>query len=169
MDTLELKEGPVLEKVDGRLGRKASTALDPEEALQIVKEVHSGKNFDWSKFKYVRARDKVEVGCPVHGTFSIVYDSLKSGRGCRHCGYLTTRSSKAYTTEIFVGKVKDELKDVNGDPYDYTDTVYIDRSTPVPARCLVHGEFLMHPGNAMHNGSGCPKCGMVIAHDKFRK
>lgn len=144
-----------------------TTATSPESALLKVQAIHQGKGFLWDKFSYTNARSKVTVGCPTHGYFDIVFDSLRLGRGCKHCGYLTARKHKAYSTEEFVSKVKSTLKDINGDEFDYSKVSYIDRTTKVTVTCKVHGDFEMHPGNAIHSGSGCPECGRILAHREF--
>lgn len=160
---------PAAEPTDTRKGRKPTTALTHDQALARLQAVHADKDFDWSEFKYVNARSKVTIICKKHGPFSSMYDSVAHGRGCRHCGYETKRMSQRYTTEEFVSKVKDDLFDVTGEPFDYSEVSYVDRSTPVKVICKQHGQFLMHPGNAMHNKSGCPECGKKKAHDHFRQ
>jgi hypothetical protein len=144
-------------------------AFTQEHALAQAKAAHPDKGFLWDRFQYINARTKVEVGCPEHGYFSLTYDSLRKGTGCRQCGYTTARKSRAYSTEEFVEAVKDKVKDINGDLFDYSKVDYQNRSTRVTVTCKVHGEFLMHPGNALNNGSGCPSCGTEVAHVKFRR
>lgn len=149
--------------------KKTGTALSAEAALANAQQAHAGKNFDWTKFVYVNARTKVTVGCKVHGDFHIVYDSLKSGRGCRKCGYETKRESQRYTSEVFIAKVREKVLDMNGDQFDYSKVEYTTRDSRVLVTCKVHGEFAMHPGNAMHLSSGCPVCAQHVAHPHLRK
>ena len=150
---------------------KCVTALTDEIIFSTLKSIPQLDNYDFSKFKYVNARTKGLVKCsnPLHPEFSALYDSLRKGHGCRLCGYETARESKTYTTEQFVTLGLDRNVDTNGDVYDYSKTLYLNRSTKVTITCKVHGDFITAPANHLNNGTGCPECGKIKAHAKFLK
>ena len=58
------------------------------------------------------------------------------------------------TQEEYIGKAKE----IHGDKYDYSKTVYITSRESIKVICPIHGEFEQMP--RLHlSGSGCPKCG----------
>ena len=60
----------------------------------------------------------------------------------------------------------EKAKEMHGDKYDYSKTVYINGSTKVCIICPKHGEFNIRP-NDMLNGQGCKLCG--IEKNKIEK
>ena len=69
---------------------------------------------------------------------------------------------KSLTTEEFVRRAKE----VHGDKYDYTNTVYVNRRTKIKFICPVHGEQEQPPES--HILHGCGLCGKEIGHEKKR-
>ena len=63
--------------------------------------------------------------------------------------------AKKLTTEEFVKNAKE----VHGDEYDYSKTLYKGRTCKVIIICPEHGEFEQRPANHVSNKRGCPKCG----------
>lgn len=112
-------------------------------------------NYDYSKVKYVNCDTKVEIICPVHGSFfATPYEHLKS-KGCPKC------LGRNLTTEEFV----DKIKALFGNKYDYSKVVYKGAKEPVILVCQTCGkEFNTIPNNLLNN-QGCPFCGMA----KFQK
>ena len=58
------------------------------------------------------------------------------------------------TTEIFIK----EATELNGDTYDYSETVYINSKTKVKIICREHGPFMQSPKHHIHRKQGCPLC-----------
>lgn len=56
-------------------------------------------------------------------------------------------------TEEFIAK----SREVHGDKYDYSKTVYVNQTTDVVITCPKHGDFLQRPNNH-YMGAGCPSC-----------
>ena len=56
--------------------------------------------------------------------------------------------------EYFVNKAKE----IHGDRYDYSESIYVNNKLKVIIKCKEHGEFLQSPDNHLR-GKGCPKCG----------
>lgn len=65
---------------------------------------------------------------------------------------------KKLTTEGFIEKARA----VHGDKYDYSNVVYVNRSTKVTIICPEHGEFEQKPDNHVNGKSGCHECGESI-------
>lgn len=72
------------------------------------------------------------------------------------------REKYRYTTEDFIKKAKE----VHGDKYDYSKTVYINKRTKVTITCPIHGDFLQNPHNHIRQHQGCPICGKIIAQKR---
>ena len=62
--------------------------------------------------------------------------------------------SKKVTTEDFIRRARE----VHGDKYDYSKTVYVAAIKDVTIICSTHGEFLQRPANHL-SGRGCHECG----------
>lgn len=71
---------------------------------------------------------------------------------------------KQLTTEEFTKRARE----VHGDKYDYSKTVYKTAKSKVVIVCPVHGEFTQIAGHHILDGSGCPKCGRVPVGNKLR-
>lgn len=59
-----------------------------------------------------------------------------------------------------------QAKEIHGNKYDYSKTVYVNTCTPVSIICPIHGEFKKRPAEHIKRRSGCPKCGKVAKHTK---
>jgi len=51
-----------------------------------------------------------------------------------------------------------KAKDVHGDRYTYTETLYEGTYKPVNIMCKIHGEFKIRPNNHLSGKQGCQKC-----------
>lgn len=122
--------------------------------------IHAGK-YDYSKAIYTGNNVKVEIGCPLHGTFyQIPYVHYYCG--CPECGKIVARDKvskrnidNTKTTAQFIN----EAILVHGDRYDYSNTEYVGALKHLSILCKTHGEFKQTP--AVHIGlhkSGCPTC-----------
>lgn len=132
-----------------------------EDWLKKCNEVHKNK-YDYSLVKYINAREKVDVIChekdefgKEHGIFSIRAGNHSSGTGCPKCG-----KRWQMTKEDFVLK----SRQVHGDKYDYTHTIYEKSTKKVKIRCPKHGIFEQVASSHMY-GCGCPKCNKGIKYD----
>lgn len=98
-----------------------------EDFITQCSIIHNNK-YDYSKTKYISAKDKVIIICPVHGDFNQCANTHFMGGGCIECGYLTEREYKNRSnTEEFII----ESKKVWGDKYDYSLAVYINAKTKI--------------------------------------
>ena len=115
-------------------------------------EIHNCK-YDYSKVDYKNTKIKVEIICPIHGSFWQVPYEHSKGSGCPKC-YSEERNLKnRYTldqTLLLFGKV-------HKGKYDYGNMDYINSKTKVKITCPKHGIFEQRPNNHIL-GEGCPKC-----------
>ena len=61
---------------------------------------------------------------------------------------------KRLTTEKFIEKAKE----IHGNTYDYSRSIYVRNDEPIEIVCIEHGPFFTKP-ISHSSGSGCPKCG----------
>lgn len=111
-----------------------------------------GDKYDYSLVNYTRAKDKVEIICPIHGVFLQSPHAHTSGYGCIKCG-----GRAKWTTEDFIK----ESKDLNGDIFTYSKVNYINNKTDVTITCKEHGDFKVKPTSHIHKGVGCPTCSKI--------
>ena len=81
-----------------------------ETFIKKARKVH-GNKYDYSKVKFTRNRDKVEIICPIHGAFWREANSHLQGHGCPKCK--ADLLSKQYP-EMREAKIKKAIKDKYG-------------------------------------------------------
>ena len=116
--------------------------------VERAKLIH-GNKYDYSKVEYINSQTKVCIICPEHGEFWQTPADHLFGYGCSKC----VRNNFNLSTEEFIEKAKQ----VHGDKYDYSKTVYDGWTTKVCITCSKHGDFYQMPSKHL-NGQGCPKC-----------
>ena len=134
--------------ISGKQGCKKCTGKykETEDFIKKAKSVH-GDKYDYSLVEYKGSKNKINIICLVHGTFSQEANSHLIGNGCPSC------AGKNKTTDEFI---KDVIK-IHGEKYDYSKTLYTTAINNVIISCKIHGDFLQLPHNHLR-GSGCPAC-----------
>ena len=66
---------------------------------------HNNK-FDYSKSLYCGMSEKIEIICPIHGSFWQVPESHKNGVGCSKCSDLITSQKNMKPLEITIQEFK---------------------------------------------------------------
>lgn len=128
-----------------------------ENFINKSKEIH-GDKYDYSKVDYINNHTKVEIICPIHGSFWQTPNSHTGkpiSEGCRKCGIYRRIEASKKTTEEFISL----SRKIHGDWYDYSKSVYTGCYDPVCIICPEHGEFWQSP--LVHcKGCGCYECGL---------
>lgn len=140
-----------------------------DKFIEDAKFVH-GNKYDYSLAVYRGAKIPVKIVCLEHGVFEQKPMDHLAGCGCPKCGVLSVWNKRGrITTEEFIKKARE----VHGDKYDYSKTVYKNNRTPVCIIChkkrkdgTEHGEFWQKP-NSHLNGSGCKRCRNSQLERKF--
>ena len=127
--------------------------LTTEQFIEKAKQIH-GNKYDYSKVNYVSSNTKVCIICPEHGEFWQTPNSHLNGNGCSSC-----KGLKKLTTKEFI----ERAKQVHGNKYDYSKTIYVNKRTKVCIICPIHGEFYQTPHNHVYQKQGCPECGKKYA------
>ena len=133
--------------------RANGISLDTDDFISKADKVHQGK-YDYSRVNYTGYNNKVEILCPVHGSFLQRANNHLAGVGCRECGYRVTSSVllKPQTEFVSTATLLHEGK------YDYSFSVYQGAFAPLEVICPVHGGFWQTPDAHLNSGSGCPRC-----------
>lgn len=136
-----------------------------QELKEKGKQLHNNK-YDYSNVVYVNSRTKVKIICPKHGEFEQLPSSHLQGNGCPECAREWTdehkenqakssRKSRGMTTEEWI----ERARQVHGDKYDYSQTVYVNQRTNVKIICPIHGLFEQKADSHIR-GCGCRFCGL---------
>lgn len=134
------------------------------EFIEKAIKIH-GLKYDYSKVVFGKNNhEKVEIICPIHGSFFQSPKNHLNNHGCPKC-------SKLKIQERCAKEFKNKAQSIHGNKYDYSKVRYIDYTTKVCIICPEHGEFWQSPKNHLL-GKGCRKCGnerMKIGTDNFIK
>jgi len=131
---------------------KKGKRLSLDIFVQKAKEVHNDK-YNYEKVKYKNNRSKVEIICPIHGSFWQRPNDHLMGHGCYECGKNKNIEKLRMTKEEFVEK----SNRIHQNKYEYSLVNYVNNSTKVCIICPVHGEFWQRPIHHL-NGCGCQEC-----------
>ena len=129
-----------------------------DEFIDKVRKVH-GDKYDYSLVKYSRAQRNITILCPTHGRFQQKACAHLSGKGCIKCAYKRVNDGKRYVLIEFVQKARE----VHGDKYDYSNSIYKSFDDKINILCPKHGKFHQTVGNHL-SGKGCKKCSNCISH-----
>ena len=122
-----------------------------QEFIKQALQVH-GEKFDYSEVEYVNTHTPLKIRCKQCGlVFQQEPSSHLAGRGCPKCSKKQTH--KRVNQDMFIARARE----VHGDKYDYSKTVYQDMHTKVLIVCTQHGEFYQRAQSHLL-GSGCPMC-----------
>lgn len=145
------------------MGKVAHNKLTWEQVLSQFKEVH-GDEFDYSNVVYVDTHTKVEIYCKKHNhTFHQIPKDHKKGMKCYFCG----RESQIEKAKKSTEKVIEELYEVCGNEYDFSNINYINTKTEIEVICKTHGSFMKKPCELLQ-GRACKKCGNTKSTNKTK-
>ena len=131
--------------------------LTQQKFLTRCEKSH-GNRYDYSKSVYEKWTKKVEIICSIHGSFwQSPAVHINQISGCPECGKTQKKKSTSFTQQEFENKAKE----IHGDKYNYSKTIYVDSRTPVEIICPTHDSFWQKPNSHMYQKSGCPKCGKI--------
>ena len=105
--------------------------------IQRAKKIHNNYyQYDETTFKDIQT--KIKIICPKHGEFWMTLNNhINMKQGCAKCYHDKMIGQFNLTTEEFIKKAKE----VHGDKYDYSQTVYNGLKNKVKIICPEHGKF----------------------------
>ncbi len=122
--------------------------ITTEDFIKKARSIH-GNKYDYSFACYLSAKSNIKIICPIHGLFEQQAYIHAKGSGCPDCS-----EKKKKTTAQFIK----EARQVHGDRYDYSQSVYLSANKKIEIICPDHGSFLQVPPSHLKQGAGCPKC-----------
>lgn len=117
------------------------------EFVSMAKKIHGGK-YDYTKVQYKKTNTKIEIICPIHGSFFQTPNKHLNKHGCPKCG-----GKVKLTLEKFI----ERAVNIHKNRYKYDKFVYINANTPGIITCQLHGDFLQTPSKHL-NHRGCWVC-----------
>jgi hypothetical protein len=132
----------------------SSKIIYAQRFIEKSTNIHNGF-YDYSKAIYTKAREKIEIICPIHGAFWQTADSHIHGIGCMKCSH-DRNKSLIYNNDSVIQK----FKDIHNDTYDYSLVEYTGCKNKVKIICKDHGIFLQTPDKHI-SGNGCKKCAII--------
>jgi hypothetical protein len=153
----EFEQTPSSHKNGQGCQKCAGFGFNTPEHIEKFREIH-GDTYDYSKSAYRSNHKKIIIVCKIHGEFEQTPHNHKRGAGCQKC---TTGHG------LNAQEIVDAFREVHGDTYDYSKSIYRSSSEKITIICKTHGEFEQTP--SMHkSGDGCPKCKESVGEKKIR-
>lgn len=128
--------------------------LTREEFIAKASLANKDKGYDYSNVVYVNNNTKVEIICPIHGSFMSRPDHLTKGRGCKKCCDEERGLNNRLTKQKFIYKLE---QIVDQTKYDLSKVEYVTYDEKIIVTCKVHGDFLITPRTLLR-GCGCSLC-----------
>jgi len=124
--------------------------ITTEEFIERANKIHNFK-YDYSKTKYIRIKDKVEIYCPVHGAFFQRPDKHLTTSGCKYCSNTGDRLDQ----NILKNNLQQKFPNL-----DFSKMCYKLCSDHFNVVCKEHGMFSTSKKKLMKfiNFNGCPGC-----------
>lgn len=116
--------------------------------IQKAIRIH-GDRYDYSAVVYTKNTIQVDIICNVHGKFKQTPMSHLHGGNCMQC----YKASRFLSTSDVLSR----YRQIHGDRYDYSSTIYENSDTKIDIICKVHGKFSQYPKDH-ESGRGCNKC-----------
>lgn len=132
----------------GKISSSVNQSLSKKEFIQKSIDIH-GNVYDYSKVEYVNNLTKIIIICKTHGDFVQTPQGHLSGRGCIKC----SGKYSSYSTDEWI----DMAKELHGDEYDYSKTIYKNANEKIIIICKIHGDFEQIPRVHLRP-TGCFRC-----------
>lgn len=110
--------------------------------------------YTYVKETYEKISSKIEIICPIHGSFTQCASSHLNGCECPYCyndrRSITQQFKKEYVINLF--------RKVHGDYYLYDLFEYNGMNRKSTVICPIHGEFSITPNHHYYRKQGCSYC-----------
>ncbi len=122
---------------------------------EFIKKAHikHGDKYDYSKVCYIKACDKVKIGCSEHGYWEQRPNDHLQGNGCPACKFDRISAMKRCSVQTFIKKAQE----IHGE-YNYSKVQYVNAITKVEIICKEHGPFFQTPDKHTSGKTRCPRC-----------
>lgn len=137
----------------------ARLALAEDVVIDRLKNIY-GESLDFSNVVYKNRREKVQVTCHKHGTFTKSTDTLLGGSGCPQCGH-DARGKKSKLSQGRVSltlEVKENFIRVLAEQKRSMLSTYENCKTHVTIMCSNGHVVSQAPYSVLAHGRGCSLC-----------
>ena len=122
--------------------KKSETQL-----LMEFNSIHKNK-YSYVFTNYINNKSKIEIICPIHGTYQMSILQHIKGYGCKLCAGCIIKSKE---------EILNECKVAHNNKYNYDKSNWIKLEDKVIITCSEHGDFTQCL-KSHRKGHGCPKC-----------
>lgn len=129
------------------VGRRTQDEMIAEFVL-----VH-GNRYIYDDVLFDGVDKKVKIRCRVHGVFEQAPYNHAKGLGCKICGYV----KQSRTAKKDLAQFVKMAKEVHGEKYDYSKSIYRGAKNKIKIICREHGEFYQNASSHLC-GTDCPLC-----------
>lgn len=135
------------------------------EEFIVKSKLKHGDLYDYKYTNFTNVRNKIDIYCKIHGSFTQTASSHLSGSGCKKCKYDNLKLKFSSNTDDFIKK----SNIIHLNKYKYINSQYINSYESIKITCIKHGDFLQKPYKHL-SGQGCPKCsGKYKTNEEFIK
>lgn len=133
-----------------RMVKKLQTPKD--ELVKRVQEIH-GNSIQLLSGDFKNQHEVVEWSCKKHGVFKASLRNVLSGSGCKFCSRESSARSRSKGANHYIPL----LKEIHGDFFDYSKSIFSNSKDKIVVSCPTHGDFTVLVSNHL-KGKGCRKC-----------
>lgn len=132
-----------------------SRQLTKEEVIGRSVKQH-GNKYDYNRVVFCSTKQKIEIGCPIHGWFWQTPEEHINGSGCKKCANTLGGFNRRIPLEVFV---RDAIESHRAS-YDYSKVEFETTADTITIGCPIHGDF-QQTANTHRHGGECPKCNVL--------
>jgi hypothetical protein len=138
---------------------------NPNEFINRADKIHNNK-YDYSKTKYIEHSTPLVITCKIHGDFKMApKEHIIKKAGCQKCSMIVSTKKRTWDLEKFIIKAKE----IHGNNYDYSESIYIKAYKKLNIKCKIHGLFSQTPKEHINQKHGCPICSSSKGEKKVEK
>ena len=128
---------------------------EPQKSQLWIKRAQDKHNsvYNYDNVCYINAHTKVDIICPIHGSFSQLPRKHLKGQGCPDCGHASANNWRKIILSDFILR----SNHIHNSVYNYDNVCYINAHTKVDIICPIHGVFKQRPSSHL-SGHGCLFC-----------
>ena len=150
--------------------------LNYEKLIEDFNRMHVDK-YTYPIFEYINLYKKIDIECPIHGSFNQQLMLHRQGGGCPKCGYDKKRKPKVKINKVELlreQRTKEFFEIINkkfGGKFDLSKVEYTGTDSDIIIGCPNHGEVSVTAGQFKRSKYGCPYCGGTknLTQDMFMK
>ena len=138
--------------------------LNYEKLIEDFNRLHANK-YTYPIFEYINLYQKIDIECPIHGSFNQQLMLHRQGGGCPKCGHDKKRKPTIKINKVELlreRRNKEFFEIINnkfGGKFDLSNVIYTGTDSDIIIGCPNHGEQIVNAGQFKRTKFGCPYCG----------